>query len=415
MRADREQLDGLLAAAARHTFDLTSEVPVRTWLFELAPREHVLLLLVHHVAADGGSLAPLTRGPVGGVRGPRSGRRPAVEPLPVQYADYTLWQREVLGEEDDPESLISEQVAYWRERLAGLPGPAELPADRPRPAVIAGYRGDAIGVFWDAELHEGITRLAREHRSRVFMVLQAALATLLTRLGAGTDIPDRHARRRPHRRRAGGPGRVLRQHPGAAHRHLRRPSFTRTARPGPGDEPPAYAHQDVPFERLVEIVNPIRSMARHPLFQVLLEAEQRQGGPEATGLRTELDGVGTGGVGSSTCPPNWRERIGATGRCGGIAVDVEFAAELFDPGGGDDARRSAGAAAARGRRGSGEAGRGSFRCCPPRSGGGSSSPGTTPRARCRRRHCPGCSRHGRPPCPTRRRWCAVTCGCPTGS
>ncbi|AKN68643.1 siderophore 2,3-dihydroxybenzoate-glycine-threonine trimeric ester bacillibactin synthetase [Streptomyces sp. PBH53] len=330
VRADREQLDGLLAAAARHTFDLTSEVPVRTWLFELAPQEHVLLLLVHHVAADGGSLAPLTRDLSVAYAARTRGGAPQWEPLPVQYADYTLWQREVLGEEDDPESLISEQVAYWRERLAGLPDQLELPADRPRPAV-AGYRGDAIGVFWDAELHEGITRLAREHRSSVFMVLQAALATLLTRLGAGTDIP------------IGTPvaGRtddaledlvgffvntlVLRTDTSGD------PSFTELLARVRETNLAAYAHQDVPFERLVEIVNPIRSMARHPLFQVLLVLQNNaKADLELPGLRTELDGVGTG-VSKFDLSFELEERIGATGRCEGIAVDVEFAAELFDP------------------------------------------------------------------------------------
>ncbi|MFF9352750.1 amino acid adenylation domain-containing protein [Streptomyces sp. NPDC014734] len=330
VRTDRERLDGLLSAAARHTFDLTSDVPVRTWLFELAPREHVLLLLVHHVAADGGSLAPLTRDLSVAYAARCRGGAPQWEPLPVQYADYTLWQREVLGDEDDPDSLISEQVAYWRTRLAGLPDQLELPSDRPRPAV-AGYRGDAVGAFWDAELHEDVVRLARERQASVFMVVQAALAALLSRLGAGSDIP------------IGTPvaGRtddaledlvgffvntlVLRTDTSGD------PTFTELLDRVRDTNLAAYAHQDVPFERLVEIVNPVRSMARHPLFQILLVLQNNaEADLELPGLRTELDGVGTGGS-KFDLSFELEERLGAEGRCEGIAVDVEFAAELFDP------------------------------------------------------------------------------------
>ena len=120
-------------------------------------------------------------------------------------------------------------------------------------------------------LHRRLVELAREQGVTVFMVLQAALAVLLSRLGAGTDIPIGTADRRAHRRGPGRPGRLLRQHPGAAHRPVRRPDLHRAARPGPGDGAlAAFAHQDVPFERLVEDLTPARSLARHPLFQVML-------------------------------------------------------------------------------------------------------------------------------------------------
>ncbi|MGW9432967.1 condensation domain-containing protein, partial [Streptomyces decoyicus] len=173
-----ESVEESLRKAAEHAFDLTTETPLRTWLFEVGQRSHVLLLLVHHVAADGGSLAPLSRDLSVAYTARCGGEAPQWEPLPVQYADYTLWQREVLGDEDDPDSLISEQAGFWQEALAGLPDQLELPTDRPRPAV-ASYRGDSVGLSWDAELHAGLIRLAREHGSSVFMVVQAALATLL--------------------------------------------------------------------------------------------------------------------------------------------------------------------------------------------------------------------------------------------
>ncbi|KOG49416.1 non-ribosomal peptide synthetase [Streptomyces decoyicus] len=324
-----ESLEESLRKAADHAFDLTTETPLRTWLFEVGPRSHVLLLLVHHVAADGGSLAPLSRDLSVAYTARCGGGAPQWEPLPVQYADYTLWQREVLGDEDDPDSLISEQVGFWQEALAGLPDQLELPTDRPRPAV-AGYRGDSVGLSWGAGLHAGLVRLAREHQSSVFMVVQAALATLLTRLGAGTDIP------------IGSPiaGRtddaledlvgffvntlVLRTDTSGD------PTFAELLARVRDTNLAAYAHQDVPFERLVEIVNPARSLARHPLFQVMLVLQNNAKAElELPGLRVDFDGVDIA-VAKFDLSFDLEERLGAGGVPEGIDVDVEFATELFD-------------------------------------------------------------------------------------
>ncbi|MZG17389.1 hypothetical protein GTY44_28565, partial [Streptomyces sp. SID5914] len=105
-----------------------------------------------------------------------------------QYADYSLWQRDVLGTEDDPDSEAGRQLDYWGKTLAGLPQELSLPFDRPRPAV-ASHRGDVVTFELPPELHDRLARVARDSRTSLFMVLQASLATLLSRLGAGTDIP----------------------------------------------------------------------------------------------------------------------------------------------------------------------------------------------------------------------------------
>src|SRR5262249_22650589 len=145
---------------------------------ELGEAEHVLLLVVHHIASDGWSLAPLVRDLSVAYGARCAGALPAVAPLPVQYADYTLWQREVLGHEDDPQSAIARQLSFWRAHLEGLPDQLELPGDRSRPAA-ASFRGASVPLHVGAPLHGGLRGLARESGASLFMVLQALLAGLL--------------------------------------------------------------------------------------------------------------------------------------------------------------------------------------------------------------------------------------------
>nr|AAT12283.1 LtxA [Lyngbya majuscula] len=263
------ELDQKLLDSSQRPFDLSTEIPIRAELFVLGDDRCVLLILLHHITCDGWSFAPLWRDLSEAYATRSQGLIPDWTPLPVQYADYTLWQRRLLGQDIKPDSIITHQLDYWRKNLAELPELVSLPGDRPRSAVPS-FRGALIPFRLSPELHHGAINLAQQQGTSLFMVLHAVLAVLLTRLGAGTDLPIGT----PVANRTDDALEdlvgffvnllVLRTDTSGD------PSFSDLLARIRDLDIAAYAHQDIPFELLVEKLRPVRSITHHPFFEILL-------------------------------------------------------------------------------------------------------------------------------------------------
>ncbi|MGH3157438.1 MAG: non-ribosomal peptide synthetase, partial [Streptosporangiaceae bacterium] len=318
-----------VADACGYVFDLAGELPVRGWLFELRAGEHVLVLVLHHIAADEWSMRPLLDDLAQAYRARRDGQRPSWPSLPVQYADYALWQRALLGDEADPGSRAGAQLNFWREALAGLPEDVALPADRPRPAVPS-HRGGSVRLEAGATVHQRLRALARERSVTVFMVVHAALAALLTRLGAGHDIPvgvpvaGRAEEALDHLVGFFVNTLVLRADTSGD------PAFGELLGRVRAADLAAFAHQDVPFERVVEMINPVRAAAHNPLFQVALAVEAAAAGAlTLPGLAVTREDVPAGPV-QFDLAFILTENLTPEGDAAGLTGRLEYASDLFD-------------------------------------------------------------------------------------
>lgn len=265
-----EELSTSLSELARQPFDLTQELPLRAILFEIEHKHSVLLLVAHHIALDGWSIAPLLQELSLHYRSRLASGRPAeLAPLAIQYADYTLWQQRLLGTAKNPTRLRQEQQHYWCENLHGAPPVLNLPGAAHRPRERSGNGGACIFSL-EKPLVAVLQEIARRQHSTLFMVLHTAVLALLTRLGCGNDLSIGVAL-------AGRAEEGLKDSIGLFVNTLvirtvcnDNSCFTELLQQVREASLGAHANQDLPFDSLVEAVAPSRSLSHHPLFQVLL-------------------------------------------------------------------------------------------------------------------------------------------------
>ncbi|BBX69275.1 hypothetical protein MPSYJ_27360 [Mycolicibacterium psychrotolerans] len=330
------RLTAAIDAAARHAFDLSREIPLRATLYRVSDDDHVLVGVVHHIAADGWSITPMVSDLSIAYAARCAGRAPNWAELPVQYADYTLWQRARFGDLDDGDSVIARQLAYWRDALAGMPERLELPTDRPYPPQ-ADQRGARVAVDWPVTVQQQVRGLAAKFNVTSFMVVQAALAVLLSRLSSRSDVAVGFpiaGRTDPAlnglvgffvntlvlRADLSGDPTVV-----ELLAQVRRRSLA------------AFEHQDLPFEVLVDRLNPSRSLTHHPLVQVMLAWQNL---PGHTG--DPAGGLALGDLRVTQIPIDTRtarvdlsfslsEQLTDAGEPAGIVGAVEFRTDVFDP------------------------------------------------------------------------------------
>ena len=322
--------EALTEAAAYH-FNLAEEISIRGWLFCLPENQFCLLILFHHIVTDEWSFEPMLSDLAKAYASRCQGQSPKWSSLPVQYADYTLWQERILGDEQGTDTLFAGQLVYWREHLAGMTERIKLPTDRPYP-IIASHRGASISREIGATVHSNLIDLARSNDVSLFMVLQGALALLLHRLGSGNDIVIGTPI-------AGRSDAALDELVGFFANTLvlrmkvaGNPKFAELLRRIRATNLEAYGNQDLPFERLVEALNPRRSLAHHPLFQVVLVMQSTEDAPtgwtESKGTRVPVETR----TAKFDLTFEFVERYTPAGAPGGLECRIEYATDIFDTG-----------------------------------------------------------------------------------
>jgi amino acid adenylation domain-containing protein len=315
------ELELRLALLGIERFDLQRGPLLRAALFSTSSEAHTLLLNVHHIIADGWSLGILFREMAACYAAACEGTEAALPPLPIQYADFAIWQR---GWLQGP--VLERQLAFWRERLAGLPAGSPLTADRPRPPLQT-FNGALTPVAFPSDLAAAAHRFARAERVTPFMALLAVFAELLGRasgwedLAIGTPVANRNRL----------------ETEGLIGFFVNTLVLRADVGPESGSEPTvrrllarmrevtlaATAHQDLPFEKLVEELRPERSLAFSPFFQVFFTLETAAPAPELGGLTPDLAGVETGAA-------KFDLTLSLTRRDERIGGAVEYNTDLFD-------------------------------------------------------------------------------------
>ncbi|MEV6978856.1 amino acid adenylation domain-containing protein [Kitasatospora sp. NPDC093806] len=311
-----DEVDAWLEAEARRPFDLAADLPLRAALLRTGDGS-VLSLVLHHIASDGWSIGVLFTDLATAYAARRTGAEPAFTPLPVQYADVAHWQQTELAAE------LDRQQAWWQERLRGATATVTVPTDRPRPAVA-----DTRGARFTAELGTERTRriraLAEQTGSTVYMVLLAALQTVLGRYSGSEDVtvgtPIAGRTRSETEPLVGCFVNTLAMRTDLSGDPTVRQLLDRVKDATLG----AYSHQDLPFERLIDALGLERELAHTPLFQVLLNVHnQAEARPELPGHT-----VGWRPIGTDTAKFDLSVAVVDTGA--DLAADLVWRTELYD-------------------------------------------------------------------------------------
>ncbi|RKH56197.1 non-ribosomal peptide synthase/polyketide synthase, partial [Corallococcus llansteffanensis] len=306
-------------AESRRPFNLEQGPVIRALLMKLEAQEHVLVLHLHHIVSDGWSLGVLVREMTALYEAFRQGQTPTLPELPVQYADFAVWQRGWLQGD-----VLKAQLDWWKQQLAGAPHVLDLPTDKPRPAV-ATQRGASVRVQFPRALAEQVEALAQKEGATPFMVLLAAFQTVLHRYTGQDDVlVGSPIANRRHAETEGLIGffvntLVLRGSFGA------RPSFRQLVTQVRTTTLGAYEHQDIPFERLVESLQQTRDLSRTPLFQAMF-ALQNAPLPELALPGLSVKGADMGSRGTA----QFELSLDLNREADGFVGFIEYAADLFE-------------------------------------------------------------------------------------
>ncbi|MDZ7307315.1 MAG: amino acid adenylation domain-containing protein [candidate division KSB1 bacterium] len=313
-----QEVRRLAADEARQPFDLAAGPLWRCRLLRLGPQEHVLLLTLHHIIADGWSMGVLVQEVAQAYAAALAGKEPGLPDLPIQYADYAAWQRQWLSGE-----RLEQQLAYWKEQLAGHIDALELPTDRPRPPLQT-FHGASQRIVLPGELARALQTLSQREGVTLFMTLLAAFQTLLHRYTGQPDIlvgsPIANRTRAETENLIGFFVNTL---------VLRadfsgNPTFRELLRQVRERCLGAYAHQDLPFEKLVEELQPVRDLSRSPLFQVMFVMQN-------VPLRPfELAGVQFRSLEVETKTASFDMTLIVMESGDGLAAELEYNTDLFN-------------------------------------------------------------------------------------
>ena len=317
--ARQERMAALSAQEASQPFDLAHGPLIRACLLRMAADDAVLLITVHHIVADGWSVRIMLNELSALYLAHLAGEAADLQPLPIQFADYAVWQRGRLQS-----GALRPQLDFWKAHLMGAPGLLDLPGDRPRPAVPS-YRGGQVDVALAPELTDGLRELSRRHGVTMFMTLLTAWAVLLSRLSGQQDVVIGTPVANRQRSELEGLIGFFVNTVAIRVRLDDNPSVAAMLAQVRVSTMDAFSYPELPFEQLVEAVQPQRSSSYNPLFQAMLAMDTTPGANVLV-----LPGVETRALGAACASAQFDVSLALTDRDSTVGGVLGFATDLFE-------------------------------------------------------------------------------------